>query len=122
MDSTSRKGSGGGSSTSSKATEGSSKPQSAKKLQTSKHKELGEGNRDEKLKVVRNDNARLSNPYESEMKLMLTFSLAGLSTEEVMSLGEQFAINAGLTDHVDDFRKGALVAQAPKGFDLTDSH
>src|ERR1700724_1019528 len=101
MDSASRKGSGGGSSTSSEATEGSSKLQLVKKLPTSKHKELGEGNRDEKLNVVRNANARLSNPYECEMELVLTFSLAGLSTEEVMSLGEQFAINAGLTDHVD---------------------
>ena len=36
--------------------------------------------------------------------LFLSFSLAGLSTEEVMLMGEQFAITAGLTDHIDDFR------------------
>jgi hypothetical protein len=47
--------------------------------------------------------------------VLLSFSLAGLSTEEVMLMGEQFAITAGLTDHIDDFRKGALVAQNPKG-------
>ena len=50
-----------------------------------------------------------------ELEVVLMYSLAGLSKEEVMSMGEQFAINAGLTDHVAEFRKGALVAQNPKG-------
>jgi len=38
-----------------------------------------------------------------------------MSSEEVMLMGERFAINAALAEHVEDFRKGALVAQNPKG-------
>jgi len=53
-----------------------------------------------------------------EMIFLLIVSLAGLSSEEIMLMGEKFAIEAGLTDHVDDFRKGALVAQNPRGPEL----
>lgn len=87
-----------------------------KKVQISKGEQREyEGKRDEKLNMVRNANARLANPYKCELEVVLMSSLAGLSNEEVMSMGEQFAINAGLRDHVDEFRKGALVAQNPNG-------
>src|SRR5579859_2512184 len=116
MDSNLRKGSAG-SSASSEATQGYSTGQSMKKVQISKgeHREY-ERKRDEKLDMVRNANARLANPYNCELEVLLMYSLGGLSKEEVMSMGEHFAINAGLIDHVDEFRKGALVAQNPKGF------
>jgi hypothetical protein len=45
----------------------------------------------------------------------LTFRLAGLSAEELMLQGETFAIQAGLADQIQEFRKGALVAQNPTG-------
>jgi hypothetical protein len=35
-----------------------------------------------------------------------------------MLLGERFAIDAGLEEDVDEFRKGALVAQNPKSIYL----
>jgi hypothetical protein len=43
----------------------------------------------------------------------------GIPADELMLLGERFAIDAGLGEHVDEFRKGALVAQNPKGIYLT---
>jgi hypothetical protein len=42
-------------------------------------------------------------------------SLAGLSTEELMLQVDEFAKAADLQDHIEDFQKGALVAQNPEG-------
>ena len=59
------------------------------------------------------ENAHFDNPYVSSFQL--TFRLAGLSAEELMLQGETFAIQAGLADQIQEFRKGALVAQNPTG-------
>jgi hypothetical protein len=47
-------------------------------------------------------------------------SLAGIPVDELMLLGEKFAKDAGLDEHLDEFRKGALVSQNPKGKFLID--
>jgi hypothetical protein len=49
-------------------------------------------------------------------------SLVGIPADELMLLGEKFAIEAGLDEHLDEFRKAALVAQNPKGIYLNHRH
>jgi len=41
--------------------------------------------------------------------------LAGIPADDLMLQGERFAVEAGLQGHIDEFRKGALVAQNPTG-------
>ncbi|KAF8461334.1 MFS sugar transporter [Kalaharituber pfeilii] len=55
--------------------------------------------------ALENVNARLANP------------LAGYTHAELQEMGEAYAREHGMEDLVDEFRKGACLAQNPKGYD-----
>ncbi|KAK0548055.1 hypothetical protein OC846_004629 [Tilletia horrida] len=63
---------------------------------------------DHSAPVGENTSARLANPLE------------GLSRDEVLEQATQFCRENGLEDHVDDIRKGALIAQDPLAFEELD--
>ncbi|KAI0044346.1 hypothetical protein FA95DRAFT_1608624 [Auriscalpium vulgare] len=53
----------------------------------------------------------------TNMNVKLANPLAGISHEQLMSDGEAFAHQYGLGEFVEDFRKGALLAQDPLAFE-----
>jgi hypothetical protein len=71
--------------------------------------------------VEKNDSASVSlkdhNSPGTDINVKLANPLAGLSHEQLMNDGRQFAESHGLGDLTLEFQKGALVAQDPLAFE-----
>ncbi|KAF5370870.1 hypothetical protein D9758_002077 [Tetrapyrgos nigripes] len=76
----------------------------------------------ETASIEKKDNATVSlhdnhTPEVTDLNIKLANPLAGLSHEQLMDDGKQFAESHGLSDLTLEFQKGALVAQDPLAFE-----